>query len=295
MALTKTKAKRELDNLKIKLLKLLSPDRGKKTKIDCLKKRISRAEKILGIGETQLLRSTISAVGVDEPNPGMTSGVGYLPLEEPAPEEISTFDASREGPRLRHEIQLNLNEPSGFDEIYKANASKACASCVGHCCRAFSLGPWVDDIPKSIRELRKDLCRTKAELRMIKSGQRKKLIRKNSAFRGLKSTKIIELLGTRIKSCVDEIYGMNFFSTRLKPARNMHFHPVINQDLKRGEKVRIFRCTEFDERTHRCKAHAIRPVLCQRYICNPATAGFVPELVTMTFGQIEIHRKNAKA
>ena len=295
MAITKTRAARELKKVMGELNRL---GKLRQNKIFRLEKRAKILSEIVGIEDElrELIKlgpKDLPTTEIREPNPGVMSGAAHISIEDPESEQLRNFDAAKEGPLLRREIQLNLEQPSAFEEIYRQNASKACASCVGHCCRAFSLGPWVDDIPKSIKEEQKRLRKVMSEIRMLKRGQRKIFIRKNPSLKGIKSPELIRMLERQERSCHDEIYGMEFFSSRLRPIRHLDTYLKMNP-LRDGEKLRTFRCTEFDEKAHRCKAHDVRPTVCRRYICSPATAGFAPAPEMMTFGQIEIARKNAK-
>ncbi len=224
-------------------------------------------------------------------NPGITSGVAYIPLDEAIPDEVTGFDAAAHAATMSGEIHVeNPARPDGFEQVYIANAAKACANCVGHCCRAFRLGTFIDDIPASLRKTRQTMREDKMALAWLRNGKRRLLIKKYGQYRGVKWSGIEEILRRSIEKSKDDIYALKFFSTRLLPARNLEFHPDF-AIMSEEQKTHTFRCAEFDEEKHRCKAHGIRPALCRRYICLPATAGMVPAEDKMTFGVIEINRR----
>lgn len=223
------------------------------------------------------------------------SGVNSLHLSMmTTPDDIREFDAVAAVNAGIGDTQVaDPRNPTGFEEVYIKNASRACASCVGHCCRAFELGFDPSQMPDLLAKGRVRLRELKLALAFLCAGGRMKGLKQTDVVMILPDEKrrdLVSRLKRHVVSQQDEIYSIKFFMTRLRPARNLEFHPDF-ASMSDDRKRRICRCVEFDEKSLRCKVHHLRPSICRKYICAPASAGFVPKHDNMLFGRIQTSKK----
>lgn len=223
-------------------------------------------------------------------------GDGYIPRDGPVPEEILNFDASRNlGGAGDHQVLLGSDRKptTVFDEIYVQNASRACAKCVGHCCRAFALGSWANNMKETLARLYGRVRESRRRIVVFKTVPRRAFLKEEPQFFGKRSTEILEILKADLAAASEDLKTGRFFSTRLRPADNLEFHPQVSGS-RLGDPPAFYQCTEFDVLARRCKVHDKRPTLCRRYICGPATAGFAPPSDSMVFGVIEANKKRLR-
>lgn len=249
------------------------------------------------IGEVILTR-----IKADPPEPGfyepeVTEGL-HLAVAL-TPPEVRDFDAEAS---LRedalHDLQVrDPSNPSAYDRIHIANASKACASCPGHCCRAFVLAFTLEEMPKMIKDSRLRLRGMSLKLALLRRTDvsLKKVRQAHAAYPGESRRKALQRTEREIEEEKDSLKNLTFFLPRLRPARDLQFHP--DQAYIQRERGRIFRCEEFDETTRRCRAHNKRPSICRRFICGAAASGRPPAERNMLFGSLQLEkrrRRNAK-
>ena len=219
----------------------------------------------------------------------------YLPVAL-TPSEIRDFDAEvsvRED--SLHDLQVrDPAKPSGYDKMHIENASKACASCPGHCCRAFVLAFSHEEMPGLIKNSRARLRSMKLKLAvLVRTDITLKEARKlHAAYPNENRRKASLRLEQEIAEESDNLKNLTFFLPRLLPARDLHVHP--DQGYIKSVGPRVFRCAEFDEKTRRCKVHNKRPSICRRFICGAAAAGRVPADRNMLFGMIQIEKRRRR-
>jgi len=191
---------------------------------------------------------------VEEESEPELDGVTSLQREPafPKPEELfSDRDAQSTA-----DFQVAVDDNSEQAQRMRANAQKACASCPGHCCRAFHLPRWprgqsLDDQIKMLRD------------RMIPVSVMDARTNEQALVPQSPEDEAARLKYERARMEADriELETMEFFRENL-----------VTLDESRS----LFTCRAFDREKSRCTAYDRRPMLCRKFLCAASVLGQVP-------------------